>query len=715
MESRSTKILFSKRALLLTGVLLVPLSTSAIAQTADEKNSASGFEAKDEIVVTAQKRSERLSDVPASIEALTASSLRQRGVANFNDLGRQTPGLTMVKRQSNVSNVVMRGIGAYGNVQGTGFYVDDVQNFTDQIMRPMDVERVEILKGPQGTLYGGSSLGGAIKYVMKQPTFSTTADFEGEVGGHDYYSLSGALNTPISEKVAVRISGHYSHDDGFIKETVNFNKRSNQTTEYAARAQILLKPSDDFTATINLRTRTLETGVGYVVHSDRNPKYTTGIDIFPDQRIRVWGASAHLNYDLGGTTLTSITSATRQTWKQRIDADYTAVPRIIGGATDSTPTTVYTQELRLTSDTGGKIDWIAGLYALRGRNSTFPPTPLNVTIIPLNLTLSPYNYYNTVQTDLAGFGTVNLHLNNLTLSAGARVSHTRYKTQSFFVDGAPTNQTYYADNPVVVLPKLTASYKTPGGTTLYAGISEGYEAGKVDPQVDPANPYRSEISWAYEAGMKGYLFDRHLYYEVAGYYIDETRRQVENTGVTSDGAVIKGINNIGDSTSIGAEAHLEWRPTPEINFSASGGYLDAKWSKGAVFEGNSLKGRQIPNAPHWTGNFGASFTPSLSDDYQLTFNTNATYSGPFQWTLSYLPVSNTQPSYWVVTSRIGIARKDGRWEVAVRAENLFDKKYFTEFVPGIFGPQQADGTCVNCHLGAPAARRRITASLSVKM
>lgn len=701
----------SAKAWLLVGAAFAPVSSPANAQSASAE--IDGVATAD-IVVTAQKRSERLRDVPASVSALTSETLVEKGVTSFNDLGRQTPGLTMVQRGSNIPNVVIRGVGAYGNVQGTGFYVDDVQNFTDQVMRPEDIERIEILKGPQGTLYGGSSLGGAIKYITKQPKFDTSADFTGEVGGHGLWKVYGAINTPIaSDVVAARVSAYYSHDGGFITDT-NIGGRTAKNLEYSVRGQLLIKPNDNFTATITARTRTLETGTGYVPQNDvHNPIYTSSVNVRNLQRVRVWGVSANLNYDFGPVELTSISSATRQTTYTNTDIDYTNVD-FLRGVTDSRPAKVFTQELRLTSANDGAFSWIAGLYAMRGRNITLPASPFDLTIVPINTTFTFYSY-DTVQTDLAAFATGNLRLGDLLLSAGARVAHTKFRADSFFSDGVAVNRRYRADNPVVVLPKFTATYKVSDDVSLYASVAEGYEAGKVDVQVDPANPYKSEVSWAYEIGSKGQLFGRALYYEVAAFYIDEKRRQNQSLILTPSGAFLKTITNIGGSTTKGVEAHLEWRPTSDLSFNGAVGYLDATWDSNAVFDGVSIAGRQIPNAARWTGNMGVNFTPSLSDTLELTFNANATYQGRFPWAPDYTPVSGTNPSYWVVTSRIGVRARDGRWEFSVRADNLFDKKYFTEFVPVAFGPQAADGTCAGCHLGFPANRRRFSAALALHL
>lgn len=156
---------------LLAGSVLaaLPLTlTSATAQTGSGSTASNSTDnLAGEIVVTARKRSERMIDVPETISAFSEASLQKAGITNLDKLGQAVPNVVLNRRGDNEPNVVIRGVGSFGNVQGIGFYIDDVQNFTDQASRLVDLERVEILKGPQGTLYGGSSIGGAVKYVTK--------------------------------------------------------------------------------------------------------------------------------------------------------------------------------------------------------------------------------------------------------------------------------------------------------------------------------------------------------------------------------------------------------------------------------------------------------------------------------------------------------------------------------------------------------------------
>src|SRR3546814_382937 len=173
--------------------------------------------ANGDIIVTARKRAESLQDVPETITAFSAQALQKGGISNVNDLGRQLPNVVLNRRGDNEPNVVIRGVGAFGNTQGVGFYIDDVRNVTDQSARLVDLERVEVLKGPQGTLYGGSSIGGAIKFVTKKPLYDVEGSFTVEGGGQNILNVFGSVNLPIVDGVAaLRLSAYAAHNGGYI-------------------------------------------------------------------------------------------------------------------------------------------------------------------------------------------------------------------------------------------------------------------------------------------------------------------------------------------------------------------------------------------------------------------------------------------------------------------------------------------------------------------
>ncbi len=674
----------------------------------------------DDIIVTAQKREERLRDIPQSVSAFTGEALEVRGISSTDDLGRQTPGLVLSKRLDNTPNVVIRGIGSFGNTVGVGFYVDDVQNFTDQTMRLQDLERVEILKGPQGTLYGGSNIGGAIKFVSKKPSLKeVTSDLSAELGSRNYVDLYGSVNLPLAPTTAVRLSAYRTQDDGYIKNNL-LGIDAAKYVEWGIRGQVLFQPTDDFHALVTFRHRDLDGGSqNYSRQNDiRHPVFFSNTNVANFQKRVSSSVILDLEYDFGGASLTSISSYTRLKIRSAQDVDYTTVPAQRSEAFDVPPSKVYTQELRLTSETGGTFDWLVGAYISRQDNIHGLPAKFSLFAGPFAFT--PALEFRLRQADIAAFGSANLHFGQFTLTGGLRWLDTKYTYHGItraFVFGSDVPKIVNSDK--ALLPRLALSYKTDNNTLLYASVSRGYESGKVTILSDPPFPYDPETTWAFELGAKGDL-GRQLRYEAAVFYTAYQDRQIEtrifdpNLGITGER-----VDNIGDSASKGFELSAVWTPVSQLDLSAAAAYTDAKW-KNAVFGVDNgaggttnlqLHGDRIPNSPKWMLNFATDYRIPAFGENQITFHADASYMSNIRYRLVATGPTTFAPSHWIANARIGFGPESGVWEVAGRVENIFDKSYFNEFGPQTFGPQNPDGTCTGCHLGSPASPRRFLASV----
>lgn len=660
------------------------------------------------IVVTATRRSEQLKDVPQSIAAFSTEMLESRGIDDINALGRQTPGLVLNERSDRTPNVVMRGVGSFGNVQGVGFYIDDVQNFTDQTMRLQDIERVEILKGPQGTLYGGSSIGGAIRYITKEPRFESGAEAEVEFGEKDYLNLYGAINAPLSDKVAARVSGYYSSDDGFL--TSPSISDIGHWKEFGFRGQVLAKPSDRLTALLTVRYRKFDGALALDNPHDgvSRVSYVTDLSFRPNTEMETIGVTAKLGYEFDGATLESITSFTRQERSYLIDPDYSPAPIVAVIGEDTRPVKVITQETRLTSSGDGALQWIVGLYAARMDNIQIIGSPLDTVFLGTRIPNAVDR--ETRQTDLAAFASADLSLGDFTLSGGVRLYNVDYDAVVYSVAGQPS----FDNDATVVLPRLSLSYATAGGTNLYTSVAKGYEPGKASVGADVPFNYRAEKTWAFEAGAKGALFDPSLYFELAAFYTLYQDRQFENRFFDDDGVAVERIDNIGDSEAYGLEGSLVWQPTRGLTLNSALGYLHARWNDGTVYSGTDITGKTPPNSPAWTANLGATYSIPVSDGLKVDLHADATYMDEFEWSLDYNPISGTNPSYWTGFAKISVGDADDRWSLSAQVRNLFNTRYYTQFFPEFFGPQNADGTCDKCHLGLPGERQRLVVSFAAK-
>jgi len=340
---------------LLAGTAL--LTGPALAQTSSPGLLAANQSPPDtleEVIVTARKRSEVVQDIPESIQAFGAKELADAHLTKLDDLGGLVSNLNITTRSDNNPDVVMRGVGSFGVVQGVGFYANDVQLFDGQTVRPEDLERIEVLKGPQGTLYGGNNIGGAIKYITKLPTDTFEGEAAVEAGNYNTQTYSGVVSGPLVAGVLDgRISFFDTRSDGFIRNTV-LNENANEGQERGGRITLAYR-GDATVATLYLNGdwnysadggNVLYKAVADNVYSlqvtdGTEPKYKRGL----------YSTTLKIDQEFaGGLALTSLSTYFNSYGDSTTDTDKGPIPFLTGY--DHFATNVYTQELRLANAAG---------------------------------------------------------------------------------------------------------------------------------------------------------------------------------------------------------------------------------------------------------------------------------------------------------------------------------------------------------------------------
>jgi outer membrane receptor protein involved in Fe transport len=705
-SGRAAGSLFARGCGLLATVSAMTIAAmphAAIAQTApvaDDRDAA----ASGDIVVIARKRAETLNKIPETIDVVTAEEISKAGIDDLNDVGRITPNVVLNRRQDNEPNVVIRGVGSFGNTQGVGFYIDDVQNFTDQSASVEDVERIEILKGPQGTLYGGSNVGGAIKYVMKKPGEQFGAQARVEYGSFDTANIFAALDVPLSDTLSTRLSGYFNRSDGFVNN-VFLGGRPDKSEEWGVRGSVRWRPSADFTLDLSYRHNELRNGGNvYVVHPEgvysREVDYNTDV---ANKRI-VDGVILTATYDIGSADITSVTSYTRRKADILWDLDYSSADAITIFTPRPNKAKVFTQELRIASSGDSNFNWLLGAYYARIDDLS------GLSYIDLifgadaggPILLPGRRNTSSKEEQKAVFGTLSYRLGAFEIGGGLRVGRSEYS--AVFLN-PPVRRAAQKDTKV--LPKLTLAYDVAEDAMLYANLALGSEPGRINlGTADPTDPvpYRAEKAMSYELGLKGRAADRRLSYNLAFFYIDYKNRQLETPYLQDDGTILEAITNIGASKSYGVEAGLSYRATPELTLSASGGYLYSKWDDpDAVFNFVSVDGFTVPNAPKFSGSASIDYVKPMDNGLEVGLRADVTHMGSFYW-----DVLNTgkQPSYELVNLRVSLAKPEAGWEIAIRGENIFNAKYYNENLPNVFGP--------GASAGAPGRPATVMASFSLK-
>jgi iron complex outermembrane recepter protein len=543
----------------------------------------------EEITVTANKRYQRLQDVPASITAETGTTLQHRGATQLEDIVQTTPGLTNAGAGGgNSTDLTIRGVttGGLGLKQSTvALLFDDIpldpafstQSATN--LRAVDIERVEVLRGPQGTLFGSGSLSGAVRFITNKPDledYSGSAEVTGAStdGGSGSGSGTLVLNAPIiQDKLAVRLVGYRFDDGGWVDDIRTHQSDVNGSHTGGGRVEIEGQPTDRLTVTLTGAYQdSHDLGAGESLYrqpagagpSDEvtNLRRSTDLDVV--SKI----ANVGVRYDLDSVSLFSSSAYIRRETVQLDDAGYyndalalaLGVPELTGAAAPAVTYNnqdIFTQELRATSRGGGPLKWTIGAFYLDanldGGQAISSPTLFNLIGVPDLGNLQSHGN----QTEVSGFAETTYTLaDKWDLTAGVRVSNTSLKSTTDstgvllvgsvnpadVVSGAISQHSTNAD------PRFSLAYRANPDLTLYATVSRGHRVGGPNLTAGLGGPgiptsYQSDSLWNYEAGAKSQLFDGRLQLSGDLYYIDWSNIQV---------ALIKNnVNYVGNASSAG--------------------------------------------------------------------------------------------------------------------------------------------------------------------
>jgi len=638
-----------------------------------------------EIVVTARKRVESMQSIPESIEAFGAQEIRDAHITKIDDLGSLVSNLNITTRADNTPDVVLRGVGSFGVVSGVGFYANDVQLFDGQSVRTEDIERIEVLKGPQGTLYGGSNIGGAIKYITKLPTDDFQAGASVEFGNYSTQTYSGFVSGQLLPGLDARASFFDSHSDGYIFDTV-LNRNVDGGTERGGRLTFQYK-NDDTTATLYLNYDWNHSGNGANIYyrpdtpTDYSLEVADGTD--PQYLRGLYSATLKIDQGLeGGLTLTSISSFFHSYADVTVDIDKGPVPFLTGY--QNFRTNVGSQEVRLASSGDSALKWLVGVFAQANDPSVFTNT-VAFNGDPSN----PANFDDPTQfsaqnTDViqrhreyAAFGNVSYALANWTFETGARVDYNNSSlTDPLYNIG---NQQHGTE----ILPKLSASYHFDKDIMGYGTISRGFQPGDLVEEFDAlgnpmAGEYEPETTWNYELGFKSTFFDR-LRFNAAVFYIDYRDRLFQTVALEAN-QFVQLTKNIGASRNYGGEFDLSARLTQDLLFSTSFGVTKAIWGNVPYYDldlnqETNLSGRTAPYSPAYQGSVALDWSHHLTENLAVGARADATLVGRQYWD----PTDHfQQPAHQLVN--LGVRLEGARWTVAAHVFNAFNKLYNTAFV-----------------------------------
>ncbi len=645
------------------------------------------------VIVTAEKKTENLQNVPLSVTVFSEQKIEDAGITTIQDVSRLTPNMFIANWGFRGNSFVFtRGIGAIVNDPAVGFYVDDV-NYMDSRMfdTPLfDIERIEVLHGPQGTLYGRSTLGGVINIITKKPTNRKNYGVSLGVGSENSRETTAYIRTPLVEdRLFLGLSGGWAardgfHENDFLHEDVDYREN------FQGRVQLRWLPSPEMDITAAISGERIDDGVFPLTDmqaAETRPHHISYNYKGSDNRDSL-GSSLRISYDMPWSRLTSVTAVHSYDDDVDNDQDFTPVDIIV--AREEVNDRQFTQELRLHSVKKDKrFQWLTGAYVYAGDQDHllelhFREAAASMGLAPMAMSSVADATKETRGWALFGQGSLSF-FDRFQFLAGLRYEREKNSIDriSRIVSGGRTvpgmDSVLESDKEKgVILPKVQLSYTISPEMMVYTSAARGYRSGGFNTDfIDMADlSFAPEYSWNYESGIKSSWFDKHLIVNAALFYIDLEDQQVTN--VLSSASTV--IRNSGKSRSTGFE--LEGFALFGNGFMIDGGlgYTDSEYR--TYFDrvpGLDYAGNSTPLAPRTTWHLGAQYSfpvmesfPFFKEGQPLFWLNRAEIQGVGKF---YWNDANTlyQDPYELVNLRSGFETEN--FTVTFWVKNLFDEQY----------------------------------------
>ena len=755
--------MLSRKSLLVsTAFVAIALPGAAAAQETGAAVAAQATTAQEDegemIVVTATKREEAILDIPQSVTVVGGDTLERQHATTFQDYLSQIPGLSMEQDNPGESRLVLRGVNTGGVSSTVAVYVDETPfgSSTGLVngavlagdFDTFDIDRVEVLRGPQGTLYGASSLGGVLKFVTTAPklgTFSARgrAGIEFVDGGGTGYNFSGMVNAPLGDIAAVRGSGFYRKNAGWINAQgadANFlgipsldGEDINESKLWGGRGSVLVKPTEELTIRLAAIAQHIESDapnqvevepIGY----DRiDDKFRQTVFFRQPNEMDYRLYSGVVEYDFGWANLVSATSFGKSDQKFTVDAvpilgttlnfffgplnpggpfaGFKLTNNVIGPfQNQKTELSKFTQEIRLASPSSDKIEWMVGAYFTHeeGTIDQFIGSVNYANGQPLGIPSLDDLADLTLESDykeLAGFANATWHVTDrFDITAGGRLakndqSATQASSGNPILVGPPATFTTDSDESVFTY-SVSPRFELSDNTAVYARISKGYRPGgpNVLPSTagaDVPHTFDSDSLTSYEVGLKHDL-GRRFSLDVAAYHLKWKDIQL----ITSIDNFNVNING-GTAASNGIEGSLYLRPMAGLQLGLSASYIDAHLTSDTTPEVGGKDGDRLPWVPNFSFGLNADYEWKLSSDVTAFVGGTVAYTGDQRDNFVLFGASPQREigDYEVVDLRAGVEYRNFTIDAYVKnltnTEGVSSLAELTDQVGGNILPQQA--------------------------
>lgn len=657
-----------------------------------------------DIVVTATKRETALQDTPVALTALDSALLDRSGTKDLTRLDAQVPSMFVAGDDGfGSTSVSIRGIGslALGNGadEGVGIYIDGVYQGKPygNVFEFVDVDRVEVLRGPQGTLYGRNATGGAINIITKTPGDSFTGLVDAERTSFDGVRLRGYVMAPVSDTLSVKVSGGYHRSDGWAYNPTRDEHLYGDKNYYVGGA-LSWTPSADTTVVLRAYHGKTDSSYAYKNVLDGLPLNIIPADLPNFDKRRFYGGSFTVDHKFDNMTLTSITGYANGKSRGSVDSD--GGPTALIEFRSNFAHKQFSEELRLASDGSGPFSWIIGGLAYFEKSSAL--VPYDFAFVPVGFGFAD----EAKARAYSAFAEASYRITDrLTVSAGARFSYEKKKWKGcsttyvdFDVDFNPTlcDALLVPDQKTskVVTPRFVVDYKATDNLMLYASATRGFRSGGwnfTESTVPNAeNGFNPEYVWSYEAGFKSDLLDRRLRLNVAAFWADYSKLLVR---VTDPVTFLLNTKNAGSARIKGLEVEAFATPVPGLDINLTGSWTDAKYTKfdfvqttGQVL---NYKGNRLNRAPEWQINLSGQYRIDLRGLGSLTPRAEYRYTSEIFHSEINQQLQGSDP-FEIVNLRLRYEPARGGWGVQAFVDNVTDEQYRTHtFAPTFPDSQMA--------------------------
>lgn len=684
-------------------VSIIAIGTAARAQgvSSPAPAPAAAVGQVEEVVVTAQRREESLQRVPVAVSAYDAKTLQARQLTSVADVAQVAPNVQYSAGASGTgssANIFIRGIGQVDFIPttdpGVGTYIDGVYlaRTTGAALDLGDVQRVEVLRGPQGTLFGRNSIGGALNITTQAPTDSFSGRIEGTIGNLNRYEERLMLNLPlVGDKLDLRVNALNTQNNGYGSATLDSggSDRLGAQNEFAGRAELLAKPTETLQVLLSVdgtHSRGTTDPVAMVAFTPtaQTAEYnatatfpigpndvTTDLNdlhysVAPTEDLDVLGGSLTLTQQLGEVTLKSISAYRWQNLASGQDYDGSAANFLDQFNYQSGRQ--FSQEFQaLGNSFGGALTWVAGFYYFTESNSF----DSHITELQAPIQIDTDNGAQSY----AGYAQATYHLTKaLSLTAGLRYTDERKTIAAMtnFAGDILVPETHRAATFSAVSPKGAVEFQATDNIMAYASISRGFRSGGFNGRpfsLGDLTPYAPETTTSYEVGAKTEWLDRRLRLNLAVYYTDY--KDIQLTATTEENNQFTVVTGNAASAQIyGFEAEFEARPTDALTLYGGLGYTDDTLQQNPGF---TFGARTLPNAPKVTSSLGFQYTQAVGDYGAAALNMSASYRS------SSLPQYDPTPTisgYTLLNAQLTFTPRGAPWKLSLYGKNLTDTQYW---------------------------------------